>query len=141
MDLETVSHFATPNQGKSQNCAQSGSQEAPQIQPKITKNGHLGLSVSIGCPPGPQDHQNGAPGTPKGASKSPKSQFWVEKVTHCSSQPVSSYLLTRGRRQGAKPLNTPRQGPALPITACQTIHNVVPTSCQRSGEKRKERSA
>ena len=72
MDLETVSHFATPNHGKSQNCAQSGSQEAPQIQPKITKNGHLGLSVSIGCPPGPQDHQNGVPGTQKGASRTPK---------------------------------------------------------------------
>ena len=72
MDLETVSHFATPNHRKSQNCAQSGSQEAPQIHPKIDKNGHLGLSVSIGCPPGPQDHQNGVPGTQKGASRSPK---------------------------------------------------------------------
>ena len=57
---------------KSPNCAPSGSQEAPQIDPKIDKNGHLGLSVSIGCPPGPQDHQNGVPGTQKGAPRSPK---------------------------------------------------------------------
>ena len=72
MDLETVSHFATQNHRKSQNCAQSESQEAPQIHPKIDKTRPLGFSVSIGCPPGPQDHQNGVPGTPKGASRSPK---------------------------------------------------------------------
>ena len=72
MDLETVSHFATQNHRKSQKCAQSGSQEAPQIHPKIDKTGPLGLSVSIGCPPGPQDHQNGVPGTQNGASRSPK---------------------------------------------------------------------
>ena len=65
MDLETVFHFATPNHRKSQNCAQNGSQEALQIHPKIDKNGHLGHSVSIGCPPGPQYHQNGVPGTQK----------------------------------------------------------------------------
>ena len=29
MDLETVSHHATPNHRKSQNCVQSGSQEVP----------------------------------------------------------------------------------------------------------------
>ena len=51
-DLETVSHFSIQNPGKSQNSCQSGSQEAPQIHPKIDKNGHLDLSVSIGCPPG-----------------------------------------------------------------------------------------
>ena len=33
---------------KSRNCAQSRSQEAPKIQPKIYTNGNLGLSVSIG---------------------------------------------------------------------------------------------
>ena len=42
------------------------------MHPKINKNGHLDLSVSIGCPPGLQDHQNGVPGTPNGASRSPK---------------------------------------------------------------------
>jgi len=72
MDLETISNFAIPNHRKSQNGTQSGSQEAPQIHPKIDKSGHLPLSVSIGCPPGPQDHQNGVPGTQKGASRSKK---------------------------------------------------------------------
>ena len=51
MDLEAFSHFATSNHRKSENCIQSGSQEAPQIHPKIDKNGYLGLSVSIGFPP------------------------------------------------------------------------------------------
>ena len=37
MDLETISNFATPNHRRSQNCTQSGSQEAPQIHPKIDK--------------------------------------------------------------------------------------------------------
>ena len=72
MDLETISHFATPNHRISQKCPQSESQEAPQIHPKIDKSGHLDLSVSIGYPPGPQDHQNGVPGTQKGPSRSPK---------------------------------------------------------------------
>ena len=71
-DLETVSHFGIQNHRKSQNYAQSGSQETPQIHPKIDKNGDLGFSASSGCPPGPQDHQNGVPGTQKGASRSPK---------------------------------------------------------------------
>ena len=72
MDLETISNFATTNHRKSEKCTQSGSQEAPQIQPKIDKSGHLDLSVFIGYPPGPQDHQNGVPGTQKGTSRSPK---------------------------------------------------------------------
>ena len=38
MDLETVSHFATPNHRKSSNFDESLSQEAPQIHPKINKN-------------------------------------------------------------------------------------------------------
>ena len=71
MDLETFPQFATPNHRKSQKCAQSMLQEGPQIQLKIIKNGHLGISVTIGCPPGPQDHQNGVPGTQKATSKSP----------------------------------------------------------------------
>ena len=33
------------------------------MQPKIDKNGHLALSVSIGCRPGPHDYENGVPGT------------------------------------------------------------------------------
>ena len=75
MDQETVSYFASRNHRKSQNYAQRESQEAPQIHPKIDKTGPPGFSVSIGCPPGPQDHQNGVPGAQKGASRSPKSQF------------------------------------------------------------------
>ena len=47
MDLETVSHFATQNHRKSQKCVQSGSQEAPQIHPKIDKTGPLDLNVPI----------------------------------------------------------------------------------------------
>ena len=57
--------LATPNHRKSQNCAQSMLQEGPQIQSKIIKIGHLGISVTIGCPPGLQDCQNGNPGTQK----------------------------------------------------------------------------
>ena len=66
---------------KSRNCTQSTSQEAPKIHPRIDKNGNLGLSVSIGCPPGPQDHQNGAPGTHKGAQRSQKASFFRKKWT------------------------------------------------------------
>jgi len=47
MDLDTIYNFAIPNDRKSQNGTQSGSQEAPQIHPKIDKSGHLDLSVSI----------------------------------------------------------------------------------------------
>ena len=74
MDLETFPQFAGPNHRKSQNCAQSMLQEAPQIQSKMNENGHLGISVSIGCPPRPQDHQNGVPGTAKANPKAEKSQ-------------------------------------------------------------------
>ena len=63
--LQSVFHFTTPDHRKSQNCSQNGSQEALQIHPKIDKNEHLSPSVSIGCPPGPWDHQNRVPGTQK----------------------------------------------------------------------------
>ena len=39
---------------------------------------------------------------------------------------------------GAALLNAPRQGSALPITACQTIHNVILTSCNGSAKKKKK---
>ena len=113
-------------------------QEGPQIQSKIIKNGHLGISVTIGCLPGPQDHQNGVPGTQKINPGAPKYKSQAEKVTHCSNQPVSQsspifqsainkltnlllafsclLLAVGGRRQGAKPLNAPRHGPAMPST-------------------------
>ena len=89
MDLETFPRLATPNHRKSQNCLQSMLQEGPKIQTKIIKNGHLGISVTIGCLPGPQDHQNGVPGTKKSSPRDPKYQSQAEKATHCSNQPVS----------------------------------------------------
>jgi hypothetical protein len=42
-------------------------QEAPQIFSKLDENRHLGISVSIGCAPGSQDHQNGVPRAQTGA--------------------------------------------------------------------------
>ena len=89
MDLETFPRFATANHIKSQNCLQSMLQEGPKIQSKIIKNGHLGISVTIGCLPGPQDHQNGVPGTQKSSPRAPNYQSQAEEVTQCSNQPVS----------------------------------------------------
>ena len=43
MDLETVSHFGTPNSRKITKCVQNGSQGTPQMHPKINKNGDLDL--------------------------------------------------------------------------------------------------
>ena len=74
MDLETFLQFATPNLRKSQDCTQSMLQEGPQIQSKIIKNGHLGISVTIGCLPGPQDHQNGVPGMKKNTPRASEYQ-------------------------------------------------------------------
>ena len=71
MDLETIFHFATRNNRKSSNCAQSGSQEDPKMHSKIDENTYLG-SGFLGCPVGPLDHQNDVPGTQKGTSRSPK---------------------------------------------------------------------
>ena len=62
MDLGTVCQFDVPNHRKSPNCAQTWSQKAPKMDPEIDINSHLALSVSIGCPPGPHDYGNGAPG-------------------------------------------------------------------------------
>jgi hypothetical protein len=89
MDLETFPQLATPSHRKSQNCVQSMLQEGPQVQSKIIKIGHLGISVTIGCLPGPQYHQNGVPGTQKSSPRAPKYQSQAEEVTHCSKQPVS----------------------------------------------------
>ena len=51
-----------------------------------------------------------------------------------NSQPILIENLTnppriiesRGRRQRRQPINAPRQGSALPLTACQISHNVEP---------------
>ena len=100
MDLETVFHFGIPNHWKIRNrCSKWLPRDSPN-HPKITKNLHLDLQVPVGWPLGSLDHQNGVPGTQNGASRSPKWQFYVKKVTHLSSQPVSSCLLTGGRWQG-----------------------------------------
>ena len=74
MDLETFPQFATPKHRKSRNCVQNMLQQGPQIHSKIVKNGYLRISVTIGCPPGPQDHQNGVPGIQKVTPKAQKSQ-------------------------------------------------------------------
>ena len=84
------------------------------------------------------------PGSPKWCPRYPKKSLQVSKITvlsgksdpfqqsTCQQLPVDR----RGRRQGAKLLNAPRLGSTLPSTACQTIYNVVPTSCQRSARKK-----
>ena len=77
MDLETVFLSVIPDHRKSRKCAQSWSQEAPQIHPQIDKNGNLGFSAFSGCPPGPQDHQNDVPG--KKSARSPTLYVFVEK--------------------------------------------------------------
>ena len=72
MDVESVSHFATPNTDKSQKGLQIDSQEPPQMDPKIDKIGLLDLQVPGWCPFGILDHQNGQSGHQNGASRPPK---------------------------------------------------------------------
>ena len=72
MDLETVSHFGTQIIDKSQKGLQNVSQEPPQLDPKIYKNGALDPNVSIGRPSGSLDHQSCPQGTQTEASRSPK---------------------------------------------------------------------
>ena len=62
MDLGTVSHFATPIKEKSQKGLQHDSQETPQMESKIDKNGLLDVQVPGWCPLGVLDHQNGHSG-------------------------------------------------------------------------------
>ncbi len=105
MDLETVSHFGTQIIDKSQKGLQNVSQEPPQLDPKIYKNGLLDPNVSIGRPSGSLDHQSCPQGTQTEASRSPKWPFFVDKVTNFRSQPASSSLHPRGPAAGAKPSN------------------------------------
>ena len=74
MDLETVSHFGTPNHRKSQKGLQSESQETPQMHHKINKNEHLDLKVPVGCP-------CGTPGSPQWSLRTPKWTLEVSKIT------------------------------------------------------------
>ena len=55
---------------------------------KIWVQGNPGLEVSIGCP------------VDAGSTGTPKSQFWVSKVTYFSGQTVKSCLPTGCWRQG-----------------------------------------
>ena len=63
MDLETVSHLATPIKEQSQKGLQNDSQETPQMDSKIDKNGLLDPNVSSGRPSGSLDHQSCPQGT------------------------------------------------------------------------------
>ena len=57
---------------KSQNWSQTGSQEDPKIHQEIIKIHIWTPRCPARCPPGPQDHQNGVPGTQNGALRYPK---------------------------------------------------------------------
>ena len=77
MDLETASHFGTPNHEQIHNCLQSGSREIARMHSKINKKRLLDLKVPVGCPCGPLDHQNGHSGHQIAPSRSPKQKFGV----------------------------------------------------------------
>ncbi len=47
MDLETVSHFDTPNERQTPKMSPNGSQETPKMHSKIDENGLLDLKVSV----------------------------------------------------------------------------------------------
>ena len=54
----------------------------------------------------------------------------------------SKHRVRGARRQRRQPVNVPRQGPALLLTACQTSPNVVPTLCLApAGKKNAELNA
>ena len=72
------------------------------MQPKIDKNGHLALSVSIGCPPGPMITKM-VPQVPKIRPEGLQYDRFRLKNTNSSSQPASSFLHPRGPAAGAKP--------------------------------------
>ena len=79
MDLETVSHFDTPNQRKiTKRWPKWDPGDSPN-DPKIDKNGHLDLQVRVGCPRGSLDHQSGHSGYPKWSLKVPQMTVWAVK--------------------------------------------------------------
>ena len=55
----------------------------------------------------------------------------------CSSKTPRTQLPSWGRRQRRSLINAPRQGSALPLTACQISPNVVPTLCLAQAGKKK----
>ena len=105
MDLETVSHFGTPNYRKiTKRCSKSLPRDSPN-DPKITKNAHLDLQVPVGWPLDLSITKMITPGIQNGASRSQKWQLFEEKMTNFHSQPASSSLHPRGPAAGAKPSN------------------------------------
>ena len=90
---------------KSQKGAQSDSQGTPKMILKSQKMHTWTSRCLLADPLNPPITQMITQGTQNGLSRSPECQIWVQKVTQFSNQPVSNCLLTRGRRQGAKPLN------------------------------------
>ena len=109
MDLEIVSHFGTPNHRQIRKRCPKWLPRDSQNNPKITKTAYLDLQVPVGWPLESPDHSNDHSRHPKWSLKVSKmSVFGTKSDTfqhHFSNQPVSNCLLTRGRRQGAKPLN------------------------------------
>ena len=60
---------------------------------------------------------------------SPNVEFW---------RPPTSIFSLRARRQRRQPVNAPRQGSALPLTACQIIYNVLLTQRYKKKAKLKQ---
>ena len=61
--------------------------------------------------------------------RSPNVEFW---------RPPTSIFSFRARRQRRQPVNAPRQGSALPLTACQTSYNVMLTQRYKKKAKLKQ---
>ena len=69
--------------------------------------------------------------------------FNANPMTHSKSSRIPYMIKTNMQKKKsaaeAEPINAPRQGSALPLTACQTNHDVVPTSSQLSARKKTKR--
>ena len=146
------SYFRVQNHKIVHNLFPKWSPRGSPTPPKITKSQSLDPKVS-------QEVSLWLPGSPQWMPKVLKWSPWVLKINALgiktilsSRHPLKSCLLSRsavvqllvdrgGRRQGAKPLNAPRQGSALPLEACQTPAALCLKSCQRSARKKKKRLA
>ena len=73
------------------------------MDPKIDKNGDLGLKVSIGCPCGPLDHQSGHPGCQKWRLRVFKMTVWGVKSDPFQQATSQQLPADRGPAAGAKP--------------------------------------
>ena len=99
MDLETVPHLATPIKEKSQKGLQNDSQETPQMDPKVNKNGLLDLQVPGWCPFGIQDYQNGHSGHQNGLKVS---QMMIFDVKSDPAQRSTSQQLPAAKGAGGR---------------------------------------